>query len=149
MIYGEPFFMTVLDDKSSSQVGVKEKNGQKNFFNSNKNQLVKSVTRLSPIVMTLRLIPQVESSFVDGGRPMIFHTNTSLRPMVPPWRASLHRLSMAVVKRSVTARVVFRQNLSQNTTLGGHVIVTNHYSTVSNHCFGIRTCQFENQFLNG
>lgn len=89
MIYGEPFFMTVLDDKSSSQVGVKEKNGQKNFFNSNKNQLVKSVTRLSPIVMTLRLIPQVESSFVDGGRPMIFHTNTLLRPMVPPQRAGI------------------------------------------------------------
>jgi len=43
------------------------------------------------------------NSVVDGGRPKICHINTPLQPMAPPWRASLHKSAMAIVKKSAMA----------------------------------------------
>jgi len=49
--------------------------------------------------MNTKSLCSAVNSVVDGGRPKICHINTPLQPMAPPWRESLHKLAMAVVKK--------------------------------------------------
>ena len=48
---------------------------------------------------------------INGGRPKFRHINTPLHLMVPPWRASLHKLPMAVGKTSAMPWPLFNNTV--------------------------------------